>query len=383
MTPPPPQPPPEPDIADREQPLPELRYQPESGCAASAERRGDLLAASAPPAGRWLLIESRDAWPRDALTALRWQFPDSEVKNRRSADGIARAGIVAAGAEAIGGVAVAGSQPPATEHPSRGIASRQPARRGPDSSPLQGSLAAEVARLCAAEHRRPVLIRRCGRVDRTAPRRWAMVDSRPGRESIRWGELPTDEHLLDVLAGADPGTPSTEPIYLVCTHGRHDACCAVRGRPAAAALAAAYPDRTWECSHGGGDRFAANLGVLPHSLFYGHVPHSRAVELASRYDAGFVVPDMLRGSGALIPPVQAAQHFARAAGLSLAVDALRPTDVHELAKDRWQVHLNDNGRVVSVGVAAQVVTIDGAMTCASTPPGRVRQFNLIGEVQTD
>jgi hypothetical protein len=86
-----------------------------------------------------------------------------------------------------------------------------------------------------------------------------LVDSRPGQESVRWGELPTDEHLLEVLSGSDPGEVSEEPIYLVCTHGRHDACCAVRGRPVAAALAAAYPERTWECSHIGGDRFAANV----------------------------------------------------------------------------------------------------------------------------
>jgi len=26
-----------------------------------------------------------------------------------------------------------------------------------------------------------------------------------------------------------------QPLYLVCTHGTHDVCCAVRGRPVAAA----------------------------------------------------------------------------------------------------------------------------------------------------
>ncbi|MDX6264443.1 MAG: hypothetical protein QOH84_6131, partial [Kribbellaceae bacterium] len=97
-------------------------------------------------------------------------------------------------------------------------------------------LAGEVGRLCAAAGIRPVLIRRHGRQDRSTTRRWALVDSRPGQESVRWGELPTDDHLLNVLAGRDPGTPSADPIYLICTHGRHDACCAIRGRPAAAAL---------------------------------------------------------------------------------------------------------------------------------------------------
>jgi hypothetical protein len=225
------------------------------------------------------------------------------------------------------------------------------------------------------------LIRRYGRIDRAVPRRWAMVDSRLGRESVRWGELPTDEHLLEVLAGRDQGSPSDEPIYLICTHGRHDPCCAVRGRPTAAALAAVHPDRTWECSHVGGDRFAANLVLLPHGLFYGHVPPTRAAELVSRYDEGQVVPDLLRGAGALPPQVQAAQHFARAAGRTLKIDSLRPIAVQELARDKWRVRLDDEGREVVVVVAARLVTIDGSMTCASSPPGRGRQFELVGQVQ--
>ena len=205
-----------------------------------------------------------------------------------------------------------------------------------------------------------------------------MADCRPGRHSIRWGELPSDEHLLDVLRTADLADGETEPIYLVCTHGRHDACCAVRGRPVAAALAAAYPERTWECSHVGGDRFAANVVVLPHALFYGHVPTSRAVELAKQYDEGLVVPELLRGSGALIPPVQAAQHFARAAGHSLVVDDLLPTSVQQRSGGHWLIELTDAAHAgrVHVELSAHLDTVSARLTCASTPPGQVRRFSL-------
>jgi hypothetical protein len=288
----------------------EERYQPDNGCAALAEQRGDSLMASAPPAERWLLIEYRAAWPRDALGAL-------------------------------------------------------------------GGLGAEVARWCRAAGIRPVLIRRYGRIDRTVPRRWAMVDSRVGQESIRWGDLSADELLLDVLSGRVDGESSSEPVYLVCTHGRHDACCAVRGRPAAAALAAAYPDRTWECSHVGGDRFAANVVLLPHSLFYGHVPQSQAVDLAAQYDEGVVIPEYYRGSGAVPAPVQAAQHFARAVGHSRAVTALRPLSIQQSAPARWQITLaGPDNRPLLVEVAAHMVTVDAKMTCAAQPPGQLRQYTL-------
>ncbi|WP_166665730.1 sucrase ferredoxin [Kribbella caucasensis] len=309
------------------------KYQAETGCAALAERRGDLLVATAPPVERWLLIECREAWPRDALAALRHSPTDPEGNDHS----------------------------PASERLS-----------------AAGSLGAEVARLCSVLRCRPVLIRRHGRVDRSTPRQWAMVDSRPGYEAVRWGELPSDEYLLDVLIGADTGTPSSEPVYLVCTHGRHDACCAVRGRPTAAALSAAYPDRTWECSHVGGDRFAANLVLLPHGLFYGHVPLSRTAELVRAYDAGEIVPDCFRGSGAMSSPVQAAQHFAREQGFSTAIDALRPVAVDHLAPDRWRVALDDHGRRVTVDVASRIITVDGQLTCSSKPSGTVRRFTLEG-----
>jgi hypothetical protein len=329
----------------REQPVTVLRYQPDSGCAASAERRGDVLTASAPPAERWLLIECRGPWPRDALTALRRQ-PEARDHETGAGDLSGRGAVV----------------DQRTDH------------RADD-------LATEVSRVCAALRCRPALIRPYGRIDRAVPRRWAMVDSRLGHESVRWGELPTDEHLLEVLAGRDQGSPSDEAIYLICTHGRHDPCCAVRGRPTAAALAAIHPDRTWECSHVGGDRFAANVVLLPHGLFYGHVPPSRAAEVVSRYDEGAVVPDLFRGVGALSPQVQAAQHFARAGGRSLKVGSLRPIAVQELERDKWRVRLEDKGHEVVVVVAARLVTIDGSITCTSSPPGRARQFELVGQVQ--
>src|SRR6201999_3136522 len=95
-----------------------------------------------------------------------------------------------------------------------------------------------------AVHARVVLIRRPGqRTQRT--RRWFRVDSRPGHESIRTGEHRDGAELAAAIC--EPGEPFAGPLHLVCVHGRHDVCCAVRGHPLAKALAAADPRRTWEC----------------------------------------------------------------------------------------------------------------------------------------
>lgn len=131
-----------------------------------------------------------------------------------------------------------------------------------------------------------------------------------------WAESTTVADLAEVTAldlaalgsGARPGwTPMTDPVLAVCTHGRHDACCAERGRPVAAALAAEHPDLTWEVSHVGGDRFAANLVVLPHGLYYGGLDPASASRVAQATLAGHVVLDHLRGRSRLPMPVQAAE----------------------------------------------------------------------------
>ncbi len=84
-------------------------------------------------------------------------------------------------------------------------------------------------------------------------------------------------------------------------------CCAERGRPVAQALDRAHPDETWEVSHVGGDRFAANMVVLPHGLYYGRLDPVSAISVAGSHLAGELDLDHLRGRASQPMPVQAAE----------------------------------------------------------------------------
>jgi (2Fe-2S) ferredoxin len=113
----------------------------------------------------------------------------------------------------------------------------------------------------------------------------------------------------------------------VCTHGVHDTCCALRGRPVAAALAEHWPDAVWECSHVGGDRFAPNVVVLPDGFYYGQLDPESAVATVRSHLTGTVAPRWLRGVAPHVPPVQAAVVGAYARFGPLAAGAVTVVDI--------------------------------------------------------
>ena len=223
---------------------------------------------------------------------------------------------------------------------------------------------------------RVLFVRRPGRHVRPAQRRWFRVDGRPGHESVRTGLFTAEAELVDVVADPAAGVADDGPLVLVCAHGRHDTCCAVRGRPLAAALAADLPERTWEASHVGGCRFAAAMVLLPHGVVLGNVAgratarRSRpATPRASCPSAG------VRGRASLSPVVQAAQHHARIATGAYGVDALRPVDASPDGAGTWHVRFADPD--VTIVLRERRVDTDRGLTCAATAPGWMRVFDLL------
>ena len=188
------------------------------------------------------------------------------------------------------------------------------------STGLPTGVGAELSRR-ANEHRvRVVLIRRHGRADAaTAPARPACYVASSRRQGSWLTQVPVGS-VADVLdldfATLDAAPPSgsevlADPLFLVCTHGRRDPCCAERGRPVAAALDRRFPTQTWEVSHIGGDRFAGNLVCLPDGDYFGRLSGADVGDVATRYISGRYSLTHLRGRCCYPPPVQAADVLLR------------------------------------------------------------------------
>ena len=240
-----------------------------------------------------------------------------------------------------------------------------------------------LAELGALAGLRPLLIRRPGRAE-SGPLTVLMASSVRGRTFIEQrlvDDLAEVSELdLGQLAAGEPGQgePVDGPVHLVCTHGAKDRCCAVRGRPVAAALAAVVPGAVWECTHLGGHRFAANVAVLPDGLLYGQVPVERVTELALACAERRLVPDLLRGRSSDEPAVQAAEVAVRRER-----DLTGPDDVEllgtESADGAALVRFSVAGSPVVVTVTSVPLAGGGSSSCAGrTEPAVLRARLLPG-----
>ena len=169
-------------------------------------------------------------------------------------------------------------------------------------------LGAELEAQAKARKVRLLLVRRReGDPAADAVRRVFLVDTEARRMAVRsvtdLGELPG---LLNASL-ADFGAPLADPIFLVCTNGKRDSCCALRGRALVGALASEHAERVWECTHLGGHRFAGNLVCLPDGIVYGRVTAADGPRLARDFVAGRLDPSSLRGRSAWPAPAQVAE----------------------------------------------------------------------------
>ena len=216
-------------------------------CSQESLAAGEPLAASAPRAVRWLVVEYRGAWPRDPLEG---GLPDAVLERLRSVlDGLGGAKLLYV---------------------------RRPELRG--DAPYR------------------VFLADC-------------TDGRPSLRAFEvrsYGELlsfdpaavPGDEARCPLAVVCTHG--KRDPC---CARYGPPVYEALRRGP--------LGDAVWQSSHLGGHRFAANLVLLPEGLMFGRVSPEAAPAIAERYLRGEIVLEHYRGRCSHPPAVQAAERALR------------------------------------------------------------------------
>jgi len=155
------------------------------------------------------------------------------------------------------------------------------------------------------------LIRRSSRRAALPRRSCFLADTGRDGPWLQRYELTDPAEVLDLDLAGDPAATWDEPLYAVCTHGKRDPCCARRGRPLARALRAHRPEQTWEIGHIGGHRFAATFLAFPHGIAFGRVPAAAGPGIVAALEAGELTLEHLRGRAGEPPAVQAADVLVR------------------------------------------------------------------------
>ena len=200
--------------------------------------------------------------------------------------------------------------------------------KGLEDSGLPDSVVSHLSRFISQERRARVqLIRRPDRAN--VGFTLLLANSTPGRGTLLAGTFGRLEELLTVdfaswAAGAEPaGFVAVDgPLYLVCTHGKRDRCCAQRGLPVFAAIVREVGDAAWQTTHLGGHRFAATLLVLPAGICYGRVEAEEAPELCAAHARNQLHSvGRLRGRTSYSGAEQAAEALLREQLADLSLDA--------------------------------------------------------------
>ncbi len=201
------------------------------------------------------------------------------------------------------------------------------------------------------------------------------------RSTVRERELRSlslERH--DDLIGLDlatAGEPVDHPLFLICTHGKHDRCCAKFGRPLYDAVREQVDEGwAWQSSHLGGDRFAGNLVVLADGVYYGRVEPGEAWPVVAAALERRIHLPLYRGRCCYGFAAQAAEMAVRESASLLGVDEVR---VRSIAPEggRWRAEVVAEQRVWGVEVRVE----EGALThltCSTRRLSRPKRY--VGEI---
>ena len=292
-------------------------------CSAVSSASDEPLAATASRVDHWILVEHRGAWGSDPLD-----------------DGVLSAEVKRAPASPARGA----SSPAAAPRQAAGTERRSPASAS------------------SSARRRP------------APSGLFELTARPATTTCSGSTSRT----------CSPGTAGRhgsvdDPLYVVCTHGKRDRCCALHGRPLYDALRQeADPERVWQSTHIGGDRFAGNVVVLPFGLYYGRVDPAEAGRGRRGHGRREVLLDRYRGRSAYPFPVQAAESALRESEGLHGIDDLEHV-ASTRAEDGWQIRFRTRGEAIHEVHVVEVVADEPVfLTCDSVEEQHAHRWVAVG-----
>ncbi len=183
---------------------------------------------------------------------------------------------------------------------------------------------------------------------------------------------------LQSILSSEIGNTSRQ-LYLVCTNGRRDKCCAVYGPEVYQAMTEEAGDSVWQCSHIYGHNQAPVMLFFPHGINYAHATPSEARRLIRSYKNGQVNLHHYRGRVCYENHLQAAEHFWREQSGVLDLPGLNIESENKITDDQWEVSVRDigNAKPESIKLVRRKSDFNIPITCTKKKESPIFSFHRV------
>ncbi len=204
---------------------------------------------------------------------------------------------------------------------------------------------------------------------------------RSGEQERFVRQVILDDH--DALAGIDivalaragAGARTIDlPLYLVCTNGQRDQCCARFGLPVFDQLAERHGASVWQVTHVGGHRYAPNLICLPEGLVYGFADPECAPGIVEATRRGEVVPAKLRGRSCRSAVAQVAELAVREHAGQFFLEAVRLLQEVRSGEGEWRLEFDVAGQGHASVVVRALAPLHVQASCGDAATKAVPQY---------
>ncbi len=188
-----------------------------------------------------------------------------------------------------------------------------------------------------------------------------------------------DMNIEEIASARSDQTLSEDRLFLVCSNGKRDVCCAKNGLPLYNALSSIAGRDVWQTTHIGGHRFAGTMVCLPHGICYGRVPPEDAPAIVQAYQTNTLLPAYYRGCVAYDPPTQAVEAYLRQQTGERSLDAFRLRGVQAEGENRWLVQFDSaDGAEYRIHVRAEPSSFTVYESTRNAEPNAVMQYVVEG-----
>jgi hypothetical protein len=138
------------------------------------------------------------------------------------------------------------------------------------------------------------------------------------------------------------------------------------------------PESTWQTSHVGGHRFAANLVCFPNGLFYGRLMADDAPKVLETHRRGELLVGRYRGRCCFPTVVQAAEYFLREQTGEIGIPAFSLENSISIGENRWEILFRERShsrshQLVIAGFPSEYGILK---SCRDFEKSKVMQFHL-------